>query len=73
MILQEVAVPMPANTKVKVGVSLHARTEEDFVHSQAHVYMLSDEEREEVKTAMLHFKGMFLLNGRNRALHQTMT
>jgi hypothetical protein len=68
MILQEVTVPTPASTKAKIGISLHARNEEDFIHSQVHVYMLSDEERDEVKTAMLHFKGMFLLNGPNRAL-----
>jgi hypothetical protein len=69
MILQEVTVPTPANTKAKIGISLQPRYEEDLFHSQVHVYILSDEERDEVKTAMLHFQGMFLLNGPNRELH----
>jgi hypothetical protein len=69
MIPQQATVPTLANTKANLGISLLPKNDGGFVHSQDHVYMLSNEERDEVKAAMQHFKGTSLLNVSNEALH----
>lgn len=60
MISQEPTVLAPVNMKPEIGISLHARNDEDFGHSRSHVYMLSEAERNEVKTAMVYFKALGL-------------